>query len=187
MTKRRVPSGEEIALWEQVTGTVTPLPRQPKRRKAPPDPAAMPDKPKPQPAKPAAAVARPLAKPAPKPAQPPALNPLDRRTMSRIGRGTVAIDARIDLHGMTQEAAQHRLTTFLERAQTDGRKLVLVITGKGKAADGGEATRGVLRRVVPMWLASPRLRPIVVGFDTAGPAHGGAGALYVRIRRAGRG
>lgn len=184
MTKRRTPSGEEIALWEKVTETVTPLARPPRRpRPKPPTEAAKPQKPKP--AKAPVVPVKPAAKPAPKPATPPALNPLDRRTLSRIGRGSVAIDGRIDLHGMTQEAAQHRLVAFLERAQADGKKVVLVITGKGKAADGN-GERGVLRRVVPHWLSAPRLRPLVVGFDAAGPAHGGAGALYVRIRRAGR-
>ena len=184
--KRRTPSGEDIALWEKVTETVTPLARPPRRqRPKPPTEAAKPEKPKP--AKPPALPAKPAAKPAPRPAAPPALNPLDRRTLSRIGRGTVAIDARIDLHGMTQEAAQHRLIAFLERAQANGKKVVLVITGKGKAADGDGESRGVLRRVVPHWLSAPRLRPLVVGFDAAGPTHGGTGALYVRIRRAGRG
>ena len=58
-----------------------------------------------------------------------------------------------------------------------------MITGKGRNGGEGEATRGVLRRLVPIWLASAELRAVVVGFDEAGRAHGGAGALYVRLRR----
>jgi DNA-nicking Smr family endonuclease len=71
---------------------------------------------------------------------------------------------------------------FLHRAQARGHALVLVITGKGTAAPHG-AERGVLRRAVPLWLALPELRALVIGFEEAAPAHGGAGALYVRIRR----
>jgi DNA-nicking Smr family endonuclease len=120
----------------------------------------------------------------PPPKSPPALAPLDRRTRSRVARGTVAIDRRIDLHGLTQTAAERRLDAFLHDAQMDGAKVVLVITGKGKAGDGArESERGVLRRMVPHWLASPTLRGVVIGFEEAAPNHGGAGALYVRIRR----
>jgi DNA-nicking Smr family endonuclease len=115
---------------------------------------------------------------------PPALADIDRRTASRLARGTIAIDAKIDLHGMTQPAAHGRLIRFLREAQADGARLVLVITGKGRALtepDGEE--RGVLRRAVPAWLSGAEMRPFVVGFGEAAPPHGGSGALYVRIRR----
>jgi DNA-nicking Smr family endonuclease len=59
---------------------------------------------------------------------------------------------------------------------------LLVITGKGTRS--AEEERGVLRRQVPLWLRSPQLRETVLGFETAGPAHGGEGAFYVRLRRA---
>ena len=107
---------------------------------------------------------------------------------SSVQRGAIEIDARIDLHGMTQEAAHGRLLSFLRRAQADGARLVLVITGKGKQdgeSDAGRREeRGVLRRAVPIWLSSAELRPLVIGFDEAGRGHGGTGALYVRVRRA---
>ena len=96
------------------------------------------------------------------------------------------VDARIDLHGLRQDAAHHRLRTFLIRGQEEGYRLVLVITGKGSTAsptDLGRAERGVLRRSVPAWLDSAEFRGLVVGYDEAGPRHGGGGALYVRIRR----
>jgi DNA-nicking Smr family endonuclease len=116
------------------------------------------------------------------PKGPPALSPLDRRTRSRLTRGVVAIDRRIDLHGLTQAAAEVRLKRFLAEAQESGARVVLVITGKG-APEGSREERGVLRRVVPHWLAAADMRSIVVGFEEASRAHGGAGALYVRIRR----
>ena len=102
----------------------------------------------------------------------------------KLGRGSEPIDARIDLHGMTQADAHAALAHFLRRAQRDGARVVLVITGKG-ARPGGDSysERGVLRRQVPLWLESAELRPLVVGFESAGAGHGREGALYVRVRR----
>jgi DNA-nicking Smr family endonuclease len=125
--------------------------------------------------------AAPLPERAPTPVMPP-LSAIDRRTRQKIARGRVEIDARLDLHGMKQSEARERLSAFLHRAQVRGKSLVLVITGKGTAAPEG-AERGVLRRAVPLWLALPEFRALVIGFEEAAPAHGGAGALYVRIRR----
>ena len=102
----------------------------------------------------------------------------------KLGRGSEPIDARIDLHGMTQAAAHAALARFLTRAQHDGARVVLVITGKGVRPGGdGHSERGVLRRQVPLWLESTELRPFVVGFESAGAGHGREGALYVRVRR----
>jgi DNA-nicking Smr family endonuclease len=120
----------------------------------------------------------------------PSLAPLDRRTKQRVARGRDPIEARLDLHGMTQIQAHAALLRFLRRAQGDGAKTVLVVTGKGLAtrsrggASDGDHERGVLRRQVPMWLALPEFRLLVVGFDDAHAGHGGQGALYVRLRRA---
>ncbi len=104
--------------------------------------------------------------------------------MTQLRRGRREVDAVIDLHGLRQEEAHARLIAFLRRAQEAGHVLVLVITGKGAASTGGLfEERGVLRRVVPHWLRLPDLRSLVLGFETAAPQHGGAGALYVRLRR----
>jgi DNA-nicking Smr family endonuclease len=179
----RPPTAEEMELWEKVAETVAPIA---KPRKAKPAPVVPEAKPKPErraKVSTAAVVMPPARPPAPKP--PPALAPMDKRTRSRVSRGVVAVDRRIDLHGLTQAAAEARLKRFLREAQDDGARVVLVITGKGgeSGMDDGRAERGVLRRMTPHWLASPTMREVVVGFEEAARGHGGSGALYVRIRR----
>jgi DNA-nicking Smr family endonuclease len=119
---------------------------------------------------------------APKPEGPPPLAPLGRRERSQLSRGRKEIDARLDLHGMTQTRAHRALSGFLQRAHSEGLSFVLIITGKGKTM-GLESERGVLRRQVPQWLNLPEFRALVVGFEEAHIGHGGEGALYVRIRR----
>ena len=83
---------------------------------------------------------------------------------------------------MTQARAHRALLSFLQRAHADGAMFVVVITGKGRIG-GDERETGVLRRQVPNWLELPEFRTIVVGYEQAHIAHGGAGALYVRVRR----
>lgn len=116
-------------------------------------------------------------------AQPPPLAPLGRRTRQRIARGTHAIGGRLDLHGLTQREAHDALLRFLRTAQERGVTLALVITGKGAAGAEGASDRGVLKRQVPHWLRLPEFRELIVGFEPAHVAHGGEGALYVRVRR----
>jgi DNA-nicking Smr family endonuclease len=174
--RRRSLSDEERTLWSTVTRAIKPL----RRRKAIVEEGveAMP------------AVVTPSVK-APRAAatpsrrsEPPPLAPLGRRMKQKLGRGTEPIDGRIDLHGMTQADAHAALTHFLRRAQRDGARVVLVITGKGaRPGTDPHAERGVLKRQVPHWLESAELRAFVVGFESAGIGHGGAGALYVRVRR----
>src|SRR5262249_10289502 len=119
-----------------------------------------------------------------RPSAPPPLAVLARREKQQIARGRTVIDARIDLHGMTQGEAHMALVRFLRRQQAAGAKFVLVVTGKGSRAANVASERGVLRRQVPLWLQLPDLRDAVVGFEEAHVAHGGEGALYVRLRRA---
>jgi DNA-nicking Smr family endonuclease len=173
-------SEEERALWENVARQVKPLRKKPRLAKHGAAPTAEPPA-----AKPSASM-RPIASvQPPKPSKPvtPPLAPLGRREKSRLSRGRSEIDARLDLHGMTQTRAHRALHGFLQRAHSEGLTFVLVITGKGKVG-GGEAERGVLRRQVPHWLSLPEFRSLVVGFEEAHIGHGGEGALYVRIRRA---
>ena len=119
--------------------------------------------------------------------QAPPLAPLERRMKQRLLRGRSSVDQVLDLHGLYQAAAHHRLLHFLANAQADGARLVLVITGKGRSSAGEdygfEPEEGVLRRQVPHWLRSPDMRRLIIGFEQAGQPHGGAGALYVRIRK----
>jgi DNA-nicking Smr family endonuclease len=121
---------------------------------------------------------------------PPPLAPLERRLRQKLARGRAAPDAAIDLHGMRRQEAFAALREFLARAQIEGARLVLVVTGKGERAASGETTPGILRKSVPNWLRGADYRAIVLGFEEASRPHGGAGALYVRLRRrdrAGRG
>jgi DNA-nicking Smr family endonuclease len=178
--RRRSLSEEERALWESIAKQIKPLRKKPRAAKAQ---AVAADVETPAAAKPAAS-ARPLSSAkmpfVAKPAAPP-LAPLGRRERSQLSRGRKEIDARLDLHGMTQTRAHTALSRFLQRAHSDGLTFVLVITGKGKM--GAESERGVLRRQVPQWLSLPEFRALVVGFEEAHVGHGGEGALYVRIRR----
>jgi DNA-nicking Smr family endonuclease len=181
--RRRGLTYEERVLWTTVTKAIKPL-----RAKPLIAPEANGDTPldNPKPARPAARSAKaapaPAQKPAPqKPSPPlvPPLTPLGRRMKQRVARGKQPIDARLDLHGLTQSEAHSALLRFLRNANARDARLVLVITGKGR---GGEP--GVLRRQVPQWLGLPEFRAFVVGFEDAHIAHGGEGALYVRVRRA---
>lgn len=108
---------------------------------------------------------------------------LDRRTATRMRRGKVAIDGRIDLHGMTREQARQALIRYLTTGYGQGRKAVLVITGKGTRLDG---RIGVIREAVPGWLNAPPLKEIVRAFSYAAPQDGGEGALYVLLKSGGQ-
>ena len=183
--RKRALSEEERALWESVAKQTKPLRKKPRLAKAAHKAAQETETPP---------VAKPVAAPSPVnhakivrpaipdlPRAPPPLAPLGRRERSQLSRGRKEIDARLDLHGMTQTRAHRVLIDFLHRAHADGLSFVLIITGKGKM--GAESERGVLRRQVPQWLGLPEFRSLVVGFEEAHVGHGGAGALYVRIRR----
>ena len=176
--QKRGLSEEERALWETVAQQFKPLGKKPRPAKNEPPSgadagAAIRAVPR------MATPIRTKSEPIPRP---PPLAPLGRRERARLSRGSTEIDARIDLHGMTQSRAHRVLLGFLQRAQNDGLSFVLVITGKGRL--GGDSARGVLRRQVPQWLSLPEFRSLVVGFEEAHIGHGGAGALYVRMRRA---
>lgn len=176
---------EDRQLWNTVARSIKPL----RRRSPHPDPDDVAPETRPAKSHPvpkAPARAHPAAEErrahAPRPAV-PALSPLARRERQRIARGGVAIEARIDLHGLTQSQAHAALAHFLRRAQADGAKFALVITGKGARFAEHGSDRGILRRQVPLWLKLPEFRSYVVGFEDAHISHGGQGALYVRIRR----
>ena len=178
--RHRALTEDERTLWHAVAKTTVPLKRA-KRASKPAGPVDEAAAPPPRSAAVPATSAQPKpSKRAEKPAAPPALAPMSRREKARLSRGRQEIDARIDLHGMTQARAHRALLAFLQRAHADGAVFVLVITGKGRV--GGEP--GVLRRQVPHWFELPEFRAVVVGYEQAHIGHGGEGALYVRVRRA---
>ncbi len=119
--------------------------------------------------------------------------PLERRKARRIARGGQEIEARLDLHGLFQDEACRALGHFIHRCSVGGLRTVLVITGKGAPPGADEPAsgaferreRGVLRRMVPVWLDGPDLRPLVISYAAAHVRHGGNGALYVTLRRRG--
>ncbi len=176
--KRRGLSQDERVLWSTVTRSIAPL-REGKREPEVETEPMLAEKPRPvaRKARPSAAPAKPAALP-----PPPQLAPLGRRMRQRVARGKEAIDARLDLHGLTQSEAHAALLRFLRQASAREARLVLVITGKGMRGEGA-GERGVLKRQVPHWLALPEFRSLVIGFEDAGVKHGGEGALYLRLRR----
>ncbi|MBS0536322.1 MAG: Smr/MutS family protein [Proteobacteria bacterium] len=184
--KRRVLSYEERVLWSTITKTMKPL--RPGEPAAADDEVAAPV----VPPKPRASVKVRPGEPKIVPPSPPKPAPiapsLTRRAKRSLARGKQDIDARLDLHGLTQSEAHHALLRFLRTASSRDARLVLVITGKGAARathfDDSGRERGVLRRQVPQWLSLPEFRAYVIGFEDAHIAHGGEGALYVRVRRA---
>jgi DNA-nicking Smr family endonuclease len=178
MSRRRL-SEEERTLWKGVTRSIAPLRKMLAREADETAPAAAPPAAKPRTRAKASAVAPAAPVPA-EPAAPP-LAPLGRRTKQRIARGRDALDGRLDLHGLTQAEAHDALFGFLRTRRARGARMVLIITGKG--AGDGAGGRGVLKRMVPLWLRLPEFRELVVGFESAAIRHGGEGALYVHLRR----
>jgi DNA-nicking Smr family endonuclease len=205
MPKKRKSTGdasgltqEDARLWSRFAGTIEPLadreaaavPETPKpRKKASSRRQPAPDRPgsggdeltpaaEPPPERPHQRAALPLSR-------------LERRESRQIAGGRATVDARIDLHGHRQREAYGALKAFLTRAQAQGHRYVLVITGKGAVRGEDDAAPfyeakegGVLKRAVPRWLAEPGFRELIVSYGPAHARHGGEGALYVRLRRA---
>ena len=122
----------------------------------------------------------------PAPARKRGGDPIEPGLKKRLVRGRIALDGRIDLHGMRQDEARAALGRFIPARVAKGDRTVLVITGKGlKKGDDAAVIfdRGVLRSMLPVWLSEPALAPLVSGWDQAAQAHGGEGAFYVRLRR----
>ena len=172
MRRRKELSSEELALWAHVASSVRPLPG----RRAPA--AGTLEAPQKDVKLDGFSIGGGL--PAPKPAGLKPLVPLERRMRSRVTRGLSPIDGVLDLHGLRQDEAHRALLEFVRRKGHEGAAVVMVITGKGGS---GDSERGVLKRLVPHWLADPIQRRYVLGYEDAAQKHGGSGALYVRLRR----
>lgn len=197
MARRRNLHPDEEDLWQAVARTARPM--HPKAPTPHPVPVAHPHKnpaepPHPGPRLPAFRLGEKARLPAesanltPTPAEALALAALrmDAKTHARMTRGKLAPEARIDLHGLTLSEAHGELVHFILNAQSDGLRLLLVITGKGKRGlDHGPIPQriGALRHQVPQWLRLPPLGPAVLQVVEAHLKHGGAGAYYVYLRR----
>ncbi|MQP65709.1 DNA mismatch repair protein MutS [Niveispirillum sp. SYP-B3756] len=208
MAERRgkKPSAAELDLWRTVMRDAVPL-RGPKRRPKAGDETASPVAPPPAPATAPPPSKHPTLAPPPAaalnaerladllrgvplkqkaavtvqlaPTTLGARSGIDKRTNEKVRRGRLAIDGRIDLHGLTQSEAHDALIGFVRRSHVQGRRLLLVITGKGGMPRG----EGVLRSAVPRWLHETPTRDLVLAVHQAQPQHGGGGAYYVYLRR----
>lgn len=195
----RTLSAEERELWRRLEATATPLhPERPKSRAGTRPPETAP------PAKPAPPRAdlsgleiggkrpreRSFHDPAPSLETRLGRQPvrMDAKAYGRMRRGKLAVEGRIDLHGLTLAEAHPRLNRFILNAHAADKRLVLVITGKGRERDDDwmmPTPRGVLRHQVPQWLSSGPLGQIVMQVAPAHRSHGGPGAYYVYLRRRG--
>jgi len=181
---RHKDDSDDAELWARVARSARPL----KKGRAAHAPLAAPKRAKPAVKETPPLAAKPVPKPAPKQAPMPRGEALDRQTARKLEGGRLAVEARLDLHGMRQHDAHAALRKFLKSAQGKGYRHVLVITGKGAAADTRRSfyedeARGVLRQAVPHWLSQPDLAHVVVSFSEAPRRLGGEGALYVRLRK----
>jgi DNA-nicking Smr family endonuclease len=184
-------------LWKKIAEGVKPLGETKHKRHAPPAAPARPARVERSsgPQAPAEAARTPplpprraAAPPAPPPLVPGQLAGLDRRSGERLRKGQMPVEAKLDLHGMTQEGAHASVVRFVESQHAIGARCVLIVTGKGgRAADllrpKPAAGRGVLKEALPRWLNEPRLRARVIAVQPASRAHGGEGALYVLLKR----
>lgn len=201
MTKDRNGEGphNDDSLWSRVVKDISPLRRRTKGgrhtvKRVEPIPESHPPKPEADDEKPLAdeeRIERSLSEPSPprKPHTPSLIlgdmQHLDRRTGDKFRKGQMDIEARLDLHGMTQMEAHAAVRQFLQGCYQEGRRCLLVITGKGRRLDhttwGDDP--GVLRQRLPGWLNDPAIRPQVLAVAQAQPRDGGGGAFYVLLKR----
>ena len=163
-------------MWEKVVATVRPLhAREPEAIEAVPVPV------EPSPPPRAAARAAPPRPVAPAPVRPGST--LDGTWDRRLGRGLVQPDLTVDLHGHNLGTAYDLLDLKLEQAVAMGARVMLLITGKAPSGDARPAMRGAIRAAVGDWLAASRHARDIAAVRNAHPRHGGAGALYIVLRR----
>tara|TARA_B110000444_G_scaffold32569_1_gene27730 strand:+ start:521 stop:1108 length:588 start_codon:yes stop_codon:yes gene_type:complete len=111
---------------------------------------------------------------------------VDKRVSSKMKAGKMSPEGTLDLHGYRLTQAKLALRGFLFSAYESRKRLVLIITGKGKLKDDRDLNldyRGVLRNEVPVWLEEAPLAGLILSVKTANPKHGGGGALYVYLRK----
>lgn len=173
-------------LWGHITREVKPIKREPKSLKIPQSTKKRDVQPEDEGA---VASTRPVivVRPEVQKTNEDAGQGLDRRSGERLRKGQMPIEGRLDLHGKNQEQAYEALRGFIQQGHAEGKRCVLVITGKGNDAQGRRDPlsqgQGVLKRVVPEWLAQAPLKALILKTAAARPQHGGDGAMYVLLRR----
>jgi DNA-nicking Smr family endonuclease len=163
----RTLSADELNLWARVAEDITPL--RARSVAIAPDPAPQ-----------SAILKRVSVHPVPQRSSAPVpvtdVAPIESRRQRRIARRDL-VEATLDLHGLTEDRAYDALRAFVQASALRGHRVVLIITGKGRAG------AGVLRRRFPDWLERAELRPYIGGYAHAGQGHGGDGAFYLAIKR----
>jgi DNA-nicking Smr family endonuclease len=183
-------SSEDLKLWDKVTGSTKPLDKKkPVVHDTPPKINKLRSVIKPQRVSPKIKT---LSQSANEPFQKKVILEnsqkvkMDMKAFTKLKKGKLEPEDTLDLHGMTLETAFPALSSFISRAHSTQKRLVLVITGKGKNTDPGYAVpqrNGVLRSQVPIWLKEPRLSSLVLQIERAHHRHGGLGAFYIYLRR----
>ena len=183
-------SSEDLKLWDKVTGSTKPLDKKkPVVHDTPPKKNKLRSVTKPQRVSPKIKT---LSQSANEPFQKKVILEnsqkvkMDMKAFTKLKKGKLEPEDTLDLHGMTLETAFPALSSFISRAHSTQKRLVLVITGKGKNTDPGYAVpqrNGVLRSQVPIWLKEPRLSSLVLQIERAHHRHGGLGAFYIYLRR----
>lgn len=171
------PRRDDSRIWAIVAATVRPLPGRKAPVILPRVAASMPKASSERPQTVQVVESAPQARGRAPRSGPGPLEPIEPNRRRRLDLGRESLAARLDLHGLSQEAARDHLIAFIRRRREDNARAILVITGKGLRGDG------VLRRQVPQWLGEAPLRELVAGISEAHPKKGGAGALYVVLRR----
>jgi DNA-nicking Smr family endonuclease len=172
-------TSEDRILWGKVARTTRPLPGRMDELAEFEEPAPEPEKPVLPPIREGKSLAESFGGAAEAAKRPGVHHPLEKPVKRKLAKGHLAIEARIDLHGMIQSEAHGFLLHFLLRAHDRGLRHVLVITGKGTSL----GSDGALKRAVPMWFSLPEFRMLISSYETAARNHGGEGALYVRLSK----
>jgi DNA-nicking Smr family endonuclease len=105
---------------------------------------------------------------------------IDRRLLKRLQAGDYAVQAHLDLHGLTRDEARDKVARFLVESRRAGRRCVLIVHGRGHHS---KDQIPVLKQAVKNWLERGQTARSVLAFATARPSDGGAGAVYVLLRR----
>ena len=104
---------------------------------------------------------------------------IDRKTATRLKRGQIKIDGKLDLHGYNQIDAFNIISRYIADSRQNGKRCLLIITGKGSSSE----STGILRQMLPIWLNEPEIRENVLALEKAQPRDGGSGAFYILIKR----